>query len=99
LEIIIGITFFRAAGRGKTLVSAVVHVDHTLSIERDITQGNTPASNGAATHFRGCCGTWRNDSLHSPALHNESDIQRGARFAHPQSTTLDEPSNRLFASI
>jgi len=48
--------------------------------------------------FRGCCGTWSpNDSLHFTLLYNnESDTSVGSNSLHPQSTTLDEPSNRLF---
>ena len=51
---------FRSAGGGKALVPAIVqpgpHAEHRA---RHFHRATTPASSGAATLFRACCGTWR----------------------------------------
>jgi hypothetical protein len=95
------ITFSGPLVAGKLWFLQSFSVDHTLSIERDITQGNNTSEQWSGDTFSRLL--WHvapNDSLHFTLLYNnESDTSVGLDSLHPQSTTLDEPSNRLFASI
>jgi carboxypeptidase family protein len=95
------ITFSGPLVKGKLWFLQSFSVDHTLSIERDITIGNNTSEQWSGDTFSRLL--WHvapNDSLHLTLLYNnESDTSVGLDSLHPQSTTLDEPSNRLFASI
>ena len=95
------ITFSGPLVAGKLWFLQSFSVDHTLNIERDITQGNNTSEQWSGDTFSRLL--WHvapNDSLHFTLLYNnESDTSVGLDSLHPQSTTLDEPSNRLFASI
>jgi hypothetical protein len=94
------ITFSGPLVKGKLWFLQSFSVDHTLSIERDIPNGNTSEQWSGDTFSRLLWHVAPNDSLHFTFLYNnESDTNVGLDSLHPQSTTLDEPSNRLFASI
>jgi hypothetical protein len=95
------ITFSGPLVKGKLWFLQSFSFDHTLSIERDIKTGNNTSEQWSGDTFSRLL--WRvaaNDSLHFTLLYNnESDTSVGLDSLHPQSTTLDEPSNRVFASI
>jgi hypothetical protein len=95
------ITFSGPLVAGKLWFLQSFSVDHTLSIERDITQGNNTSEQWSGDTFSRLL--WHvapNDSLHFTLLYNnESDTSVGLDSLHPQSTTLDEPSDRVFASV
>ena len=95
------ITFSGPILAGKLWFLQSFSFDHTLSIERDIAKGNNTSEQWIGDTFSRLL--WHaapNDSLHFTFLYNnESDTSVGLDSLHPQSTTLDEPSNRLFASI
>ena len=95
------ITFSGPLVAGKLWFLQSFSVDHTLSIERDITQGNNTSEQWSGDTFSRLL--WHvapNDSLHFTLLYNnESDTSVGLDSLHPQSTTVDEPSDRIFASI
>jgi Carboxypeptidase regulatory-like domain/TonB dependent receptor len=86
---------------GKLWFLQSFSVDHTLSIERDIPAGSNTSEQWIGDTFSRVL--WHvapNDSLHFTLLYNnESDTNVGLDSLHPQSTTLDVPSNRIFASI
>jgi len=95
------ITFSGPIVAGKLWFLQSFSVDHTLNVERDIKTGNNTAEQWSGDSFSRLL--WHvapNDSLHFTLLYNnESDTSVGLDSLHPQSTTLDEPSNRLFASV
>jgi hypothetical protein len=95
------ITFSGPLIAGKLWFLQSFSVDHTLSIERDIRMGNNTSEQWSGDSFSRLL--WHvapNDSLHFTLLYNnESDTSVGLDSLHPQSTTLDEPSDRVFASI
>jgi Carboxypeptidase regulatory-like domain len=95
------ITFSGPLIAGKLWFLQSFSVDHTLNIERDIKTGNNTSEQWSGDSFSRLL--WHvapNDSLHFTLLYNnESDTSVGLDSLHPQSTTLDAPSDRLFASI
>jgi hypothetical protein len=95
------ITFSGPLIAGKLWFLQSFSVDHTLSIERDIKTGNNTSEQWSGDSFSRLL--WHvvpNDSLHFTFLYNnESDTSVGLDSLHPQSTTVDSPSNRIFASI
>jgi hypothetical protein len=95
------ITFSGPLVAGKLWFLQSFSVDHTLNIERDIKTGNNTSEQWSGDSFSRLL--WHvapNDSLHFTLLCNtESDTSVGLDSLHPQSTTVDEPSNRIFASI
>jgi hypothetical protein len=95
------ITFSGPLVKGKLWFLQSFSFDHTLNIERDIKTGNNTSEQWSGDTFSRLL--WRvapNDSLHLTLLYNnESDTSVGLDSLHPQSTTLDEPSDRIFASI
>jgi hypothetical protein len=95
------ITFSGPLVAGKLWFLQSFSVDHTLNIERDISTGNNTSERWSGdTYSRLLWHVAPNDSLHFTFLYNnESDISVGLDSMHPQSTTLDVPSNRIFASV
>jgi len=95
------ITFSGPLIAGKLWFLQSFSVDHTLNIERDIKTGNNTSEQWSGDSFSRLL--WHvapNDSLHFTLLYNnKSDTSVGLDSLHPQSTTLDAPSDRLFASI
>lgn len=95
------ITFSGPLVAGKLWFLQSFSFDHTLNIERDISTGNNTSEQWSGDSFSRLL--WHvasNDSLHFTLLYNnESDTSVGLDSLHPQSTTVDEPSNRIFASI
>jgi len=95
------ITFSGPLVKGKLWFLQSFSVDHTLNIERDISKGTNTSEQWSGDSFSRLL--WHvapNDSLHFTFLYNnESDTNVGLDSLHPQSTTLDEPSDRIFASI
>ena len=95
------ITFSGPLVKGKLWFLQSFSVDHTLNVERDIKTGNNTSEQWSGDTFSRLL--WHvapNDSLHFTLLYNnESDTSVGLDSLHPQSTTLDESSDRLFASI
>lgn len=76
-------------------------VDHTLSVQRDITSGpNTSEQWGGDSFSRLLWHASENDSLHFSFLYNtESNTNAGLDALHPQPTTLDITGNRFFGSV
>jgi hypothetical protein len=95
------ITFSGPLVAGKLWFLQSFSFDHTINIERDISTGNNTTEQWIGDTFSRLL--WHvapNDSLHFTFLYkNESDTSLGLDSLHPQSTTLDVPSNRIFASI
>ena len=95
------ITFSGPLVAGKLWFLQSFSVDHTLSVERDIKSGNNTSEQWSGDSFSRLL--WHvapNDSLHFTFLYNnESDTSVGLDSLHPQSTTVDAPSDRIFASI
>jgi len=95
------ITFSGPLVAGKLWFLQSFSVDHTLNVERDISNGTNTSEQWSGTSFSRLL--WHvapNDSLHFTLLYNnESDTNVGLDSLHPQSTTLDVPSDRIFASI
>ena len=86
---------------GKLWFLQSFSVDHTVNVERDIPAGSNISEHWSGDSFSRLL--WHvapNDSLHFTLLYNnQSDTNVGLDSLHPQSTTLDEPSNRIFASL
>jgi hypothetical protein len=94
------ITFSGPLVAGKLWFLQSFSVDHTLNIERDIPQGNTSEQWSGTSFSRLLWHVAPNDSLHFTLLYNNaSDTNVGLDSLHPQSTTVDVPSDRIFASI
>jgi hypothetical protein len=95
------ITFSGPLVAGKLWFLQSFSFDHTLNVERDIPQGSNTSEQWSGDSFSRLL--WHiapNDSLHFTLLYNNgSDTNVGLDSLHPQSTTLDVPSNRIFASI
>jgi hypothetical protein len=95
------ITFSGPLVAGKLWFLQSFSVDHTLNVERDISSGNNTSEQWSGDSFSRLL--WHvapNDSLHFTFLYkNESDTGVGLDSLHPQSTTVDAPSDRIFASI
>ena len=94
-------TFSGPIVSGKLWFLQSFSVDHTVSVERDIATGSNTSEQWIGDTFSRLL--WHvapNDSLHFTLLYNnESDTNVGLDSLHPQSTTLDIPSNRIFASV
>ncbi len=94
------ITFSGPLVKGKLWLLQSFSFDHTLNIERDIPGNNTSEQWVGDSYSRLLWHVSPNDSLHFSLLYNnESDTSLGLDALHPQSTTLDETSDRIFASI
>jgi hypothetical protein len=95
------ITFSGPLVTGKLWFLQSFSFDHTLNVERDIKTGDNTSEQWSGDSLSRLL--WHiapNDSLHFTLLYNnESDTNAGLDSLHPQSTTLDVPSNRIFASI
>jgi len=95
------ITFSGPLVAGKLWFLQSFSVDHTLNVERDIKTGDNTSEQWSGDSFSRLL--WHiapNDSLHFTFLcKNESNTNVGLDSLHPQSTTLDVPSDRIFASI
>ena len=95
------ITFSGPLVAGKLWFLQSFSFDHTLNIERDISTGNNTTEQWIGETFSRLL--WHaapNDSLHIGFFYtNESATSLGLDSLHPQSTTIDESSNRLFASV
>ena len=95
------ITFSGPLVAGKLWFLQSFSFDHTLNIERDISTGDNTSEHWSGDSFSRLL--WHlaaNDSLHFTFLYNnESDTNVGLDSLHPQSTTVDTPSDRIFASI
>jgi hypothetical protein len=95
------ITFSGPIVAGKLWFLQSFSFDHTLSVERDIKTGNNTSEQWSGDTFSRLL--WHvapNDSLHFTFLYNSATgTSLGLDSLHPESTTLDESSNRLFASI
>ncbi len=95
------ITFSGPLVKGKLWFLQSFSFDHTLNIVRDISTGNNTTEQWVGETFSKLL--WHispADSLHFNVLYNsESDTSLGLDALHPQSTTLDESNNRIFASI
>lgn len=76
-------------------------VDHTLAVQKDITEGpNTSENWGGDSFSRLLWNVTSKDSLHVTFLYNnESDVNAGLDALHPQPTTTDNSNNRLFGSV
>ncbi|HET7108990.1 MAG TPA: carboxypeptidase regulatory-like domain-containing protein [Candidatus Acidoferrum sp.] len=95
------ITFSGPLVAGKLWFLQSFSLDHTLNVERDIKTGDNTSEQWSGGSFSRLL--WHiapNDSLHFTFLYNNESITNvGLDSLHPQSTTLDVPSNRIFASI
>jgi hypothetical protein len=95
------ITFSGPLVAGKLWFLQSFSFDHIVSVERDIKIGNNISEQWIGDTFSRLL--WHiapNDSLHFTFLYNnESETSVGLDSLHPQSTTVDSPSNRIFASI
>ena len=95
------ITFSGPLVAGKLWFLQSFSFDHTLNIVRDISTGNNTTEQWIGDTFSRLL--WHvapNDSLHVGFLYNnESDTSLGLDSLNPQSTTIDESNNRLFASV
>ena len=95
------ITFSGPLVAGKLWFLQSFSLDHTLDIVRDISTGNNTSEQWSGDSYSRLL--WHvapNDSLHFTFLYNnESATSVGLDSLNPQSTTLDLPSNRIFASI
>jgi hypothetical protein len=95
------ITFSGPLVAGKLWFLQSFSLDHTLDIVRDISTGNNTSEQWSGDSYSRLL--WHvapNDSLHFTFLYNnESDTSVGLDSLHPQSTTVDTPSDRIFASI
>ena len=95
------ITFSGPLVAGKLWFLQSFSFDHTVNVERDITQGSDTSEQWIGDTFSRVL--WHiapNDSLHFTFLYNnESDTNVGLDSLHPQSTTVDSPRNRIFASV
>jgi hypothetical protein len=95
------ITFSGPLVKGKLWLLQSFSFDHTLNIVRDISVGNNTTEQWIGDIYSHLL--WHvspNDSLHFSFLYNnESDTSLGLDSLHPQSTTVDETSDRIFASI
>ncbi len=95
------ITFSGPLVAGKLWFLQSFSLDHTLNVERDLPQGSNTSEQWSGDSFSRLL--WHiapNDSLHFTFLYNnESDTSVGLDSLHPQSTTLDVASDRIFASI
>jgi hypothetical protein len=95
------ITFSGPLIAGKLWFLQSFSFDHTLNIVRDISVGNNTTEQWIGDTFsRLLWHVAENDSLHFGFLYNtESDTSLGLDSLHPESTTVDESNNRLFASV
>ena len=95
------ITFSGPLVAGKLWFLQSFSFDHTLNIVRDISTGNNTTEQWIGDTFSRLL--WHvapNDSLHFGFLYDtESDTSLGLDSLHPESTTIDESNNRLFASV
>jgi len=95
------ITFSGPLVKGQLWLLQSFSFDHTLNIVRDISSGNNTTEQWIGDIYSRLL--WHispKDSLHFSFLYNnESDTSLGLDSLHPESTTLDETTDRIFASI